>query len=254
LDKYAMPLPSDGLLLTDRLAHKLGLRVGQRVLVEVEEGHRPTLSLPVVAVVSELMGMSAYIERRSLNNLLHEGDVLNRVTLRVDRSHEAEVLQHMQQIPVVAAAFSKASMLANVEGITARNLRIITGVLTVFASIIAVGVVYNQVRVALAERAWELASLRVLGFTRAEVSKILLAEIALEIMLAIPVGMLGGLTLAKSMVALIETDEFFLPAQVQTSTYAYAVLCVVTTGVISAAIVIRKIRDLDLVGVLKTHE
>jgi len=254
LDKHAMPLPSDGLLLTDRLAHKLGLRVGQRVLVEVEEGHRPTLSLPVVAVVSELMGMSAYIERRSLNNLLHEGDVLNRVTLRADRSHEAEVLQHMQQIPVVAAAFSKAAMLANVEGITARNLRIITGVLTVFASIIAVGVVYNQVRVALAERAWELASLRVLGFTRAEVSKILLAEITLEIILAIPIGMLGGLALAKGMVALIETDEFFLPAQVQTSTYAYAVLCVVMTGVISAAIVNRKIRDLDLVGVLKTHE
>jgi putative ABC transport system permease protein len=115
-------------------------------------------------------------------------------------------------------------------------------------------VVYNQVRVALAERAWELASLRVLGFTRGEVSKILLGEIVLEIALAIPIGMIGGLALAKGMVALIETDEFFLPAQVQPSTYAYAVLCVVITGVISAAIVNRKIRDLDLVGVLKTHE
>lgn len=122
-----------------------------------------------MAVVSELMGMSAYIERRSLNRLLHEGDVLNRVTLLVDRGHEAELLQHLQETPVVAAAFSKAALLANVQGITARNLRIITGVLTIFASIIAVGVVYNQVRVALAERAWELASLRVLGFTRGEV-------------------------------------------------------------------------------------
>jgi putative ABC transport system permease protein len=254
LDKRAMPIPTDGLLLTDRLARKLGLRVGDMVTVEVEEGQRATLILPVVAVVSELMGMSAYIERRSLNHLLREGDVLNRATLLVDRGHEAELLQRMQQIPMVAAAFSKASMLANVQGITARNLRIITGVLTIFASIIAVGVVYNQVRVALAERAWELASLRVLGFTRAEVSKILLGEIVLEIALAIPIGMLGGLALAKGMVALIATDEFFLPAQVQTSTYAYAVLCVVITGVISAAIVNRKIRELDLVGVLKTHE
>lgn len=153
LDKRAMPLPSDGLLLTDRLAHKLGVRVGEMLIVEVEEGQRATLTLPVVAVVSELMGMSAYIERRSLNNLLREGDVLNRATLLVDRGYESDLLQRLQQVPAVAAAFSKASMLANVQGITARNLRIITGVLTIFASIIAVGVVYNQVRVALAERA-----------------------------------------------------------------------------------------------------
>jgi putative ABC transport system permease protein len=224
------------------------------VLVEVEDGQRQRLTLPVADVVSELRGMNAYIERRSLNRLLQEGDVLNRVTLLVDRGHEPELLQRMQQIPLVAAAFSKASMLANVQGITARNLRIISAVLTVFASVIAVGVVYNQVRIALAERAWELASLRVLGFTRAEVSSILLGEIALEILLAVPLGMLGGLLLAQGMVALIQTDEFFLPAQIQAPTYAYAVLCVVLTGMVSAAIVNRKVRDLDLVGVLKTHE
>ncbi len=251
---YPQSLPSAGLLLTDRLAHKLGVRVGESVLVEVEDGQRQHLTLPVAAVVSELMGMNAYIERRSLNRLLQEGDVLNRVTLLVDRGHEPELLQRMQQIPLVAAAFSKASMLANVQGITARNLRIISAVLTVFASVIAVGVVYNQVRIALAERAWELASLRVLGFTRAEVSSILLGEIALEILLAVPLGMLGGLLLAQGMVALIQTDEFFLPAQIQAPTYAYAVLCVVLTGMVSAAIVNRKVRDLDLVGVLKTHE
>ena len=254
LDRQAHRIPSDGLLLTDRLAHKLGVRIGDFVIVEIEEGQRQRITLPVSALVSELMGMSAYIERRTLNRLLHEDDVINRATLLVERGHELSLLQRMQQIPMIAAAFSKASMLANVQGITARNLRIITGVLTVFASIIAVGVVYNQVRVALAERAWELASLRVLGFTRAEVSKILLGEIVIEIALAIPVGMLGGLMLAKGMVALIETDEFFLPAQVQTATYAYAVLCIVITGLVSAAIVNRKIRELDLISVLKTHE
>lgn len=251
---HAQVLPGAGLLLTDRLAHKLGVRVGEPLLVEVEEGQRQRLVLPVVAVVDELMGMSAYIERRTLNQLLNEGDVLNRVTLLVDRGYEPGLLQRMQQIPLVAAAFSKASMLANVQGITARNLRIISAVLTLFASVIAVGVVYNQVRIALAERAWELASLRVLGFTRTEVSSILLGEIALEIMLAVPLGMLGGLLLAHGMVSLIQTDEFFLPAQIQAPTYAYAVLCVVLTGIASAAIVHRKVRDLDLVGVLKTHE
>lgn len=254
LDHRSMALPVDGLLLTDRLARKLGLRVGDYVTVDVEEGAREELRLPVSAVVHELMGLNAYMERRSLNHALREGDVLNQVTLAVDRGFEPQVLQHMQQLPLVAAAFSKASMLANVQSITARNLKIISGVLTVFASIIAIGVVYNQVRIALTERAWELASLRVLGFNRGEVSRLLLGELVIEIALAIPLGMLGGLALAKGIVTLVQTDEFFLPAQIQAPTYAYAVLCVVITGVVSAAIVNRKVNALDLVGVLKTHE
>lgn len=254
LDWQSRALPVDGLLLTDRLARKLDVRPGDRVLVEIEEGRRQQLRLPVAAVVPELMGLNAYMERRSLNRALQEDDLLNQVTLSVDRGHEPELLRRMQQMPMVAAAFSKGAMLANVEGITARNLKIISAVLTAFASVIAVGVVYNQVRIALTERAWELASLRVLGFTRAEVSRLLLGELVIGMLLAIPAGMLGGLALAKGIVALVQTDEFFLPAQVQPATYAYAVLCVVITGVVSAAIVNRKVRELDLVGVLKTHE
>jgi putative ABC transport system permease protein len=254
LDHRSRILPVDGLLITDRLARKLGVRPGDYVTVDVEEGARERFSLPVSAIVNEMMGLNAYMERRSLNRVLKEGDVLNQVTLSVDREHESDLLQRLQQLPMVAAAFSKASMLANVQGITARNLKIISGVLTVFASIIAVGVVYNQVRIALTERSWELASLRVLGFTCGEVSRLLLGELVIEIVLAIPIGMLGGLALAKTIVALVQTDEFFFPAQVQAPTYAYAVLCVVITGIASAAIVNRKISDLDLVGVLKTHE
>lgn len=254
LDKRSLPLPFDGLLLTDRLARKLGLGSGDSVIVDVEEGKRRQLRLPVSGVVSELMGLNAYMDRRSLNRALSEGNLLNQATLAVDREREPALLQQMQQLPMVASAFSKAAMLANVEGITARNLKIISGVLTVFASIIAVGVVYNQVRIALTERAWELASLRVLGFTRAEVSQLLLGELVIAILLAIPVGMAAGLALARGIVALVQTDEFFLPAQIQPPTYAYAVMVVVITGVVSAAIVNRKIAQLDLIGVLKTHE
>lgn len=254
LDLRGQPVPADGLLLTDRLARKLGLRPGQPVLVEIEEGERERLLLPVVAVVDELMGLNAYMERRSLNRALGESDLMNQATLAVDRGHEPALLQRMQELPLVASAFSKGALLANVENITARNLKIISAVLTVFASVIAVGVVYNQVRIALTERAWELASLRVLGFTRAEVSRLLLGELVIEMLLAIPVGMAAGLGLARGIVALVQTDEFFLPAQVQPPTYAYAVLCVVITGMVSAAIVNRKVARLDLVGVLKTHE
>ncbi|MEY4976286.1 MAG: hypothetical protein RIQ97_1481 [Pseudomonadota bacterium] len=245
---------ADGLLLTDRLARRLDLRVGDEVRVEWLEGERRVWTLPVTGVVQEMMGMNAYIARSRLNRLLHEGDMVNQLTLLVERGREMELLQALQQRPRVAGAFSKAVMLRNVQGITARNLLIFSAVLTAFASVIAVGVVYNQTRIALAERAWELASLRVLGFTQAEVSALLLGEWLLEMLIALPLGGWVGHALSSTIVRLIQTDEFFFAVHIRPMTYAFAALCVVVAAIFSAWIVNRRIRHLDLVGVLKVRE
>jgi putative ABC transport system permease protein len=210
--------------------------------------------LPVTALVTELMGMSAYIERQSLNQLLREGDAINQLTVSVERGHESELLTHLKNLPRVAAAVSKSVMKRNIDEVTARNVLVFSGILSVFATIIATGVVYNNARIALAERAWELASLRVLGFTRVEVSAFLLGELAIEIALAIPLGMALGYGLASLIVHLIKTDEFFFPMVIGPATYAYAVLCVVAAGAVSGLIVRRRVDMLDLVGVLKTRE
>ncbi len=252
--RHSVDAPVDALLLTDRLANKLGLKLGDQVRVEIEEGERPVLLLPLAGTVNEMMGLSAYIERRSLNRLLQEGDMVNELTLAVTRDGEPALLQRLRDMPLVAGAFSKAALLRNVQDITARNIRIISGVLTVFATIIAVGVVYNQVRIALTERAWELASLRVLGFTRHEVSRLLLGELAIAIGLAIPLGMAAGNALAHGVMALIRNDEFVFPVVISAPTYAYAVMCIVIAGIASALVVNRRIAALDLVGVLKTRE
>ncbi len=254
MEGRSVDVPADALLMTDRLARKLGLQVGDTVRVEIEEGERGILTLPVAGTVHEMMGLSAYIEPRSLNRLLREGDLVNELTLAVDRGGEAVLLQRLRDLPLAAAAFSKAALLRNVQAVTARNIRIISLVLTVFATIIAVGVVYNQVRIALTERAWELASLRVLGFTRREVSRLLLGELAIAIALAIPLGMAAGNALAHGVIALIQNDEFVFPVVISATTYAYAVMCIVAAGVASALVVSRKIAELDLVGVLKTRE
>jgi putative ABC transport system permease protein len=245
---------TDGVLLTDRLAHRLDLKVGDEVRVEWQEGARSVWTLPVIGVVQEMMGMNAYIARSSLNRLLREGDLINQLTLSVERGRETELLQALQQRPRVAGAFSKAVMLRNVQGITARNLLIFSAVLTAFASVIAVGVVYNQTRIALAERAWELASLRVLGFTQGEVSALLLGQWLLELLLALPLGWWAGYLLSDSIVRLIQTDEFFFAVRIRPATYAFASVCVVVAAIFSAWIVNRRIRHLDLVGVLKVRE
>jgi putative ABC transport system permease protein len=254
LQQQVLPVPSDGLLLTDRLAERLQVRPGDMLQVELMEGRLDVLTLPVAAIVPEMMGMNAYIERRALNRLLREGDVVNQLTLAVDRGRDDALLNRLKELPRVGAAVSKSVMLRNIEEVTARNVLVFSAILTLFATVIAIGVVYNNARIALAERAWELASLRVLGFTRGEVSGFLLGELAIEIALATPLGMVLGYLLASAIVGLIKTDEFYFPFAIAPLTYAFAVLSVLTAGVVSALIVRRRVDTLDLVGVLKTRE
>ncbi|MEY3446563.1 MAG: hypothetical protein RIR45_1318 [Pseudomonadota bacterium] len=254
LENHAQAPPRDGLLLTDRLAERLQVKLGDAVRVEFLEGRREVVELKVAGTVKEIIGMSAYIERRALNQLLREGDIVNSITIGIDRGSDAALLTRLKELPRVAAAVSKSVMQRNIEDVTARNVMVFSGILTTFATVIAIGVVYNNARIALAERAWELASLRVLGFTRGEVSAFLLGELAIEIALAIPLGMLLGYFLASGIVALIKTDEFNFPFVILPSTYAYAALCVLAAGLVSALIVRRRVDTLDLVGVLKTRE
>jgi putative ABC transport system permease protein len=124
----------------------------------------------------------------------------------------------------------------------------------VLAGTIAVGVVYNNARIALAERAWELASLRVLGMTRGEVSGLLLGELALEVLVALPLGWLAGYGLSAFIVELIHPETFRIPLIILPRTYALASVVVLAAGVVSALIVRRQIDRLDLVGVLKTRD
>ncbi len=254
VDGRATPMTADGVLLTDRLADKLGLRVGDRVLAEVLEGRPRRIELTVEATVREMMGLNAYMERRALNRALGEGDIATGYLVAVERGAEARLLAATQALPKVAGAFSKATMLRNMQDISARNIRIMSTVLTAFACVIAVGVVYNNARIELAERAWELASLRVLGFSRAEVSALLLGEMALCIVVALPLGMLLGQGLVHLITGLLKSDQFLFPVVIRPRTHAFAALAVLAAGLASAAVVRRRVDRLDMVSALKTRE
>jgi len=245
---------ADGLVMTDRLAAKLGLRTGDRVRVQVLDGRRGIHEVRVAATVREMMGLNAYMERRALNRLLGEGDVSTQYALALERGAEPALLAAARGLPRLVGTFSKATLTRNMQEISARNIRIMSTVLTSFAAVIAVGVVYNNARIALSERTWELASLRVLGFSRAQVSGLLLGEQALVIAIALPLGMLLGWSLVHVIAELLKSDQFHFPVVIRARTYAWAALCVIAAGVASALVVRRRIDRLDMVAALKTRE
>ena len=120
--------PHDGLLLTDRLAERLQVKPGDSIQMEFLEGRRDGKHVQVTGIVTEMMGMNAYIERRALNAILREGDLVNQITIAVERGHEAELLNKLKELPRVAVAVSKSVLKKNIDEVTARNVLVFSGI------------------------------------------------------------------------------------------------------------------------------
>lgn len=253
-DLHSITLPPEGLLLSSRLAEKLGVRTGDTLQLESLEATRNKREVAVAGVVNDMIGLFAYMDIDALNRLMNEGESISAVSLTLDPAHAAEFYARVKEMPRVATVSIKDEILRQFRETNARFLLFFTGIVTAFAAAIAVGVVYNSARIALAERAWELASLRVLGFTRREVSGLLLGELAVELLAAIPLGLWLGYGLSALIVALMQHDTVSIPIIITAKTYAYAALAILAAGAVSALIVRHRIDHLDLVAVLKTRE
>jgi putative ABC transport system permease protein len=252
--RHAVPLPPDGVVLSRKLAELLGAGVGDTLTVEVLEGARPVRQIEVANLVEDFIGTTAYMSRAGLNRLMREGRVVTGAYLAVDPAR-LDVLYHtIKQAPRVAGVVVKQAALASFQETIADNLLLMRTVNALFACIIATGVVYNTARIALAERSRELATLRVIGFTRAEVSRILLGELAVLTAAAIPAGLVLGHGLAFLAAWGNETELFRIPFIIEPATYGIAALVTVAAAVASGLIVRRRIDQLDLVAVLKTKE
>lgn len=245
--------PADGLVLSRRLADRLALHPGDHVAVEVLEGKRPRVEMTIVGLLDEPLGIGAYANIATVNRLMGEADAISSVGIAV-AGDTAALRRLLQDRPKVATISERAVSLRQFRQTTETFVLVMAGILSVFSVMIAVGVVYNHARIALQERAWELASLRVLGFTRAEVASLLLSELLLQLLIAIPLGLWLGHWLVHGMIALLETEMFTIPAVIRPRSYALAAAVVLLTGVASALIVRRRVDRLDLVSVLKTRE
>jgi putative ABC transport system permease protein len=256
LDKQLrpVPLPEAGIVLNSRLAQQLRVRAGDTIDIEFLQGERVKTSVHVVAIIEEMMERQAYMNRDALNHLVGEGDAISSVRIRLDYAQRAAFFKQVKETPKIAVSVEIDPIIQHFRNTSARFILVFTTISTIFAAIIAIGVVYNNARIALAERAWELASLRVLGFTRGEVSGLLLGELALELLAGLPLGWVMGYWLSWGITQMIHTETFELPVIIEPHTYAYATLTALAAGVVSALIVRRQIDKLDLVGVLKTRE
>lgn len=248
------PLARGGVLVTTYLAEQLDLKAGQSVTVEILEGARPRRDLTVAGVVDEILGTSVYLDIALVNELLREGRAISGAFLAVDPVEASNLYQYLRRVPAISGVSVRQAMMLGFDRTFAESFAIPIRMLVVFGSIIAAGIVFNGVSVALSERGRELATLRVLGFVPREVERILLGEQALLTAVGLPVGFLLGFLLSALIAVRFETELFRLPLAVEPSTYVLGAGVVVAAAVVSSLVVRRRLSRLDLVEVLKARE
>ena len=253
-EEREVKIPEFGVLMNTKLAELLGVQLGDEVTVEVLEEKRPTVTVEVSAFVEEYAGLNAYMSKRQLHALLKESTVASGAFLKVDANQMDEVFHELERRPGVAGVTIKNAVLKSFESTVAENILVMRSFIIFFAAVIAVGVVYNSARISLSERSRDLATMRVVGFSRREVAFVLLGEIALFTVAAIPLGWLGGYLFAALMIRGLDTDNYRIPLVVGQNTLGLAALVVVVATLLSSLIVQRRINKLDLVGVLKTRD
>ncbi len=273
LDLKPVALPEGGLVIDQHVAELLRLRRGDMVEVEFLGGwkspERSTVAanfsaapastpnrvnVPVADIIQSYFGLSAFMEISELSRLLGEGRVVTSVMVQYDRNQQSEFFAAIKSTPKLAGVGLRGVSLAKFRETLAKNIEIMVSIYVTFAVIVAVGIVYNSARIQLSEQARELASLRVIGFTRAEVSRVLFLELAILVFVAQPVGWLLGYAFSWLTIQGFSSDLYRVPLIINVSTYAWSSIVVVGAAFVAALLVRHRVDTLDLIAVLKTRE
>ena len=244
----------DGVIVSEALAEVLAIEPGDELQLEVREGRRPELSLPVVGVAGTLIGAPAYIELSALNRALKEGALVSGANMQIDAARQDEIYAQLKDMPKVAGVSIRREAQKAFQKMVDEGPGTFRVIMTVFAILIAVGVVYNSARISFAERERDLASLRVLGFTKSETSYVLLGELAAVTIMALPVGAAMGYALSAYIADAFSTELYQIPMVLRASSFGYSALVVLTATVLSGYLVQRDVNKLDMVAALKTRE
>ena len=256
LDRDFKPirLPPNGVLLSERLAEHLDLKPGDQVEIELSDGRGRRVLAPLVGVTNSYVGLNANMSREALDRLSGIGPRLSGARVMVDESRIRDLYAEVKQTPAIASVALQGISRQRFKEVIDENIGISITIYVSLAVIITFGVIYNSARIQLSERARELASLRVFGFTNAEVSSVLLTELGVMVVLAQPLGWLVGRGLAELVAKGFESDLFRIPLIINPHTYAVSSLVVLGGAIVSALIVRRRIDRLDLIRVLKTRD
>ncbi len=250
----SVPVPKNGLMMSTRLAQKLKVRVGDLVWVDILEGRRPSVSLPIVGLFETFIGTPVFMELHALNRIIKSSPSFAYVNLIIDDNYQQDIFTTLKNTPQISAVMMRKAALDAFNQTIIEHLYVFIYMFVGLAAVLAFGVTYNSTRIALSERARELATLRVLGFSKGQISYVLLGEVIFLILIGLPMGCGVGWLLVLTMANAFDTEMYRVPLVIETSTYGLSIVLVIISTAVSAMIVRNRVNSLDFIKVLKTRE
>ncbi|MEY8118842.1 ABC transporter permease [Falsihalocynthiibacter sp. BN13B15] len=253
-DLSAIDLTGDGIVLSSGLANILDIGVGEILTVDVREGRQPQLEIPVVAISETLLGSPAYMNREALNRAMREPNRISGAYLSIDKAKAAPIYRALKDMPTVAGVSLKEDTrkaMVKMMDTGAGAMRYVMGII---AFTITFGIIYNAARIAYAERARDLAGLRVIGFTRGEAAFVLLGELVVVVLIAMPLGGAISYYLARALAEGFSTELYQITTVFSPEAYGSAAMFVLLATLASGLLVKRDLDRADLVAVLKSQE
>src|SRR3954453_11191804 len=247
-------LPREGMVISKKLAQVMHVHAGETIHVEALQDKRPVADVLIAELIDDISGLNAYMDIEALNRLMREGQLVSGMMLTTDPLYLPAIYRKLKETPRVASVTIRQASVDSFRNTVAKNMMHMRMINLSFAIIIALGVVYNGARISLSERSRELATLRVIGFTRREISTILLGEIGTVTLLGIPFGLVMGNWFAWMLCFFLDQEVFRFPFVIANSTYGLAAATVLAASISSALLVRQKLDDLDLIAVLKARE
>jgi putative ABC transport system permease protein len=247
-------LPERGIIMSAKLAEVMRLQPGDTVVARVLEGRDREVTIPVIGLAEDFAGTAAYMERHALNRLMLEGDRISGAHVVVDKARWGEFVAAVKETPRIGGCIIKDALRDGFRKTTAESIGLLQKIYSFFATIVAFGIIYNSARISLSERARELATLRVLGFTRGEVGAVLVGELVILTLVALPLGLIIGSVFAAGIITTVNTETVRLPLVLTPANYAFAVLVVAVASALSAVFAARKLAEIDLVSALKVAD
>ncbi|MCC5962998.1 MAG: FtsX-like permease family protein [Rhodobacteraceae bacterium] len=246
--------PEDGLVIPQTLATALGVGPGDHLRVEMLAPPRRVLDLPVRAVIMQGLGQEVHIAAPGLFSAMESAPQVNTIHLSVRDDQIPELHAAIKATPAIAGLSDWSDLRRQFDATLAENLLAMVSIYTMIGALIAVGVVYNAARIQVAERSYELATLRVMGFSRLQVGYVLVGEMMLLTLIALPLGWVMGYGLAQGLVTTMSTDVIQLPFHISRRTFGYATLVVLVAALGAALLVRRRLDRVDLATALKARE
>lgn len=253
-DGRAIEPPQGGIVLSDRLAAQLEVGVGDRLTVSFRSGLRETHEMIVTGLVEQYFGLGAYVEMGHLDGLFRRGPHMSVANVVIDPAQGPALQRALQATPKLAGLIEMTKTRQSFQDTISENIVVVNAVYAAIAVLITVGVAYNAARILLSQRARELASLRIIGFSRAEVSLVLIAETMLIALIAQPLGWLMGAGIARALSRGFTSDLYAVPLVLTPADFAQGSLLVLVASLASVLVVRARIDRMDLVAVMKTRE